>query len=92
MYQKQKLFIMETEKVVCKCGTFCMIVILGSLALGYIASFAGFIYLIFCLCKWFIVREKGLKKIYSACAKVAFGIDGLLLFFLLLGNYFSKIN
>jgi hypothetical protein len=51
MYQKQKLFIMETEKVVCKCGTFCMIVILGSLALGYIASFAGFIYLIFCLCK-----------------------------------------
>ena len=42
---------MDFEKTYCKCGSFCMILILGSLALGYIASFVGLIYLIICLCK-----------------------------------------
>lgn len=51
MKSPTKTIIMETEKFFCKCGTFCMIVILGALALGYIASFVGLIYLIFCLCK-----------------------------------------
>ena len=42
---------MDSEKLIQKCGTFCMILIFGSLSLGFLAAFTSLIYLFVCLCR-----------------------------------------
>jgi len=41
---------METEKLLCKCGSACMIFLLGTIAVGFLACAAALIYLLVCVC------------------------------------------
>ena len=46
----KKTRIMELENVLCKCGSACMVIIFGSIAVGFLACFGALIYLIVCMC------------------------------------------
>ena len=41
---------MEMEDVLCKCGSACMMILLGSIAVGFLACAGALVYIIICMC------------------------------------------